>query len=103
MHQLALYYILSKVNRMNLNEEEYENTLDCMIDTWNNYRNGFEEDEEDECTFALMISAVFKRKISRGSQVGRSLNLLRNFEAARTSLMKDYFDEKCLYTDKMFR
>ncbi len=44
---------------MNLNEEEYKNSLDCMIDSWNNLRNEF---KEGECTFALMIG-VFKMKI----------------------------------------
>ena len=77
---------------MNLNEEENKSSLDCMIDTWNNLREEFEDEEEDECTFALMIGEVFKMKNSRGLRVGRSPTLPRNFEAAHASLMEDYVD-----------
>jgi hypothetical protein len=58
-----------------------------------------EDDCKDECTFALMTGEVFKMKNSRGSRVGRSLNIPRNFDAANTILMKDYFDENCVFKD----
>ncbi len=44
---------MSKVSKTNLSEEEYENSLECMIDTWNNFRNDIKDEEEDECTFAF--------------------------------------------------
>lgn len=55
---------------MNLNEEEYENPLDCMIDTWNNLRFEFKDDEEDECT----ISEVFKMKMKMIGKLKTNLN-----------------------------
>ncbi|XP_024178708.1 uncharacterized protein LOC112184699 [Rosa chinensis] len=80
-----------------------------MKKLWAKYRQSRDEDHEEMCTTnALVVAAVAEAEASsgsrrRGSQPGRAPNEERFRESRRKNMMEDYFVERPVFSEEVFR